>query len=86
MTTDRNGSEHGLEQEIAGLRHGLICTVALLVGLLEERGLLENGLYRSALAQALAHLTDEERTPEGQVLVDFVQILDDGERHDPRIN
>lgn len=71
----------GLTEDVIGMRNGLICTIALLVTLLEERGLLEPGLYRSSLRDALVQLQGSQSSPEAGVLVDFVKTLDDS---DPR--
>lgn len=79
MPHSRTCDEQTVEEEIAGLRHGLICTIALLVALLEERGMLEPGLYKTSLCEALRHLENDRTTPQGRVLSDFVRTLGDSE-------
>lgn len=69
--------EPGLSEDVIGMRSGLICTIALLVTLLEERGVLELGIYKSSLRAALLHLRGSHSSPEAGVLVDFVKTLDD---------
>lgn len=64
-----------LAEEVIGLRHGLICTIALLVSLLEERGMLEPGLYENALRRALHELQEDLSSPEAKVFAEFVHTL-----------
>lgn len=67
-----------LAEEICGLRRGLICTIALLVNLLEERGALDEGLYRRCLGEALRIIEAEQSsTPETRVLREFARTLQD---------
>lgn len=73
--------ETGLSEDVIGMRNGLICTIALLVSLLEERGILEPGIYRSTIYEALSRLRGSHASPEAGVLIDFVRTLDDNERH-----
>ncbi len=62
--------------EIRGLRQGLICTIGLLVNLLEEQGTLEDGVYREAICQALRVIeTENSASPEARVLGEFVATL-----------
>jgi hypothetical protein len=54
----------------------LICTIALLVNLLEERGLLEDGIYLDSLSKALRLFEDEDAAyPKARVLKEFVRNL-----------
>jgi hypothetical protein len=65
-----------IHREILGLRQGLICTIALLVNLLEERGLLEDGIYLDSLFKALRLIDGEDAaSPEARVLKEFVRTL-----------
>lgn len=62
--------------EIRGLRQGLICSVALLITLLEEGGTLDEGGYQKSITQALRMIEeDDANSPEARVLAEFVRIL-----------
>lgn len=81
-----SATREAISSEIAGLRQGVICAMALLVNLLEERGTLEEGVFHDCLVKALQLIdADAVDLPETRLLLEFVKALDEGGMSSRRI-
>ena len=76
-TVDRVDQVAALSSDILGCINGMICVVALLVALLEERGALQRGALVRALRCALDSIEDEPECAEVAVLKSVKGMLSD---------
>lgn len=77
MLLDWNGTSIDIPDDAGRGRSGLLFTMALLVAVLEDKGVLKRSEFVEALRSVLSNIDDQEKSPEAVVCEKFVELLED---------